>query len=166
MDSLFCVFFFRWWWGVGWGGGGGMVQIVKISDWRLCICFRLYLSILNFYAHLHYLQLHLFPCLCHHIFVLWYSLTINFLCIGCFKVLACIVSTIDDTKLVTKVVSSCDAYYCYSLEFSFECLSDWVSIKLFWLQTVIRELQSILKELVLDKVSTLLAPWKSFWLHI
>jgi hypothetical protein len=156
MDSLFCVFFFPV------VGGGGMVQILKISDWRLCICFRLYLSILNFYAHLHYLQLHLFPCLCHHTFVLWYSLTINFLCIGCFKVLACIVSTIDDTKLVTKVVSSCDAYYCYSLE----CLSDWVSIELFWLQAVIRELQSILKELVLDKVSTLLAPWKSFWLHI
>ena len=41
----------------------------------LCICFRLYLSILNFSAHLHYLKAHLFLCFCVIIFlfcgVLW-----------------------------------------------------------------------------------------------
>lgn len=70
--------------------------------------------------------------------------------------LAYILSTVDDTKLLTKVGSFSDV--CHELFFIINGVAFYLKflIKFSLTQVIIRELQAILKELLLDKVSTLL----------
>lgn len=62
------------------------------------------------------------------------------------QLLICVLSVVDDTKLVTKV----SKLYIFDL-YNFDCIT-LIDLIIFHHQIVIRELQTTIKELILDRV--------------
>lgn len=106
---------------------------------------------INFFLYLNYFIWYKFLFILLWSFYFWIHLILF-----TFQVLAYILSTVDDTKLLSKVGSSSDV--CHELFSIINGVAFYWKflIKISLSQIIIRELQANLKELALDKVSTLL----------